>query len=234
MEDRIVDTEQTGNGFTPVIGLNFSPNEDWNIGLKYEMKTVLTLDNKPKEENNYDLWGKSVDNDIPGIFTAGIGYKGLDWLEAQLSYNLFFDKGVDWGKNVNDIAVWGDLDQTKIRNREIDNNFCELGLGLQFNLNENFAISIGGLRSKSGISKSWQNDLSFSNSAYTMGGGLMWKITERFVLDAGVSNTFYQDDKVEFEYPSYPDLSGNPITSYTNIYGKTTLNLAVGISYSIF
>lgn len=234
MGDRVVDTEQTGQSFIPVLGVNYSPNDDWNFAFKWEMKTFLTLDNKPNPENNYDLWGRKVNSDVPGIITAGIGYRGLKWLEAQLSYNMYIDNRVGWGANTNDFAIWGDLDKTKVRPREIDNNYYELGLGLQFNLTDKFAVSIGGLRSKTGVADSWQNDLSFSNSSYTLGGGIMWKITDKLTFDLGISNTFYQDDKVSFDYPGYAGMDGVPITSYTNTYGKTTLDIAAGLSYSIF
>jgi long-subunit fatty acid transport protein len=234
MGDRIVDTEQSGQSFIPILGVNYSPNDDWNFAFKWEMKTFLTLDNKPNPENNYDLWGSKVNSDVPGIITAGIGYRGLKWLEAQLSYNMYIDKRVGWGANTNDFAIWGDLDKTKVRPREIDNNYYELGLGLQFNLTDKFAVSIGGLRSKTGVADSWQNDLSFSNTSHTLGGGIMWKITDKLTFDLGISNTFYQDDKVSFSYPGYPDLDGKPVTSYTNTYGKTTLDIAAGLSYSIF
>ncbi len=234
MEDRVVDTEQTGQSFIPILGINYSPNDDWNFALKWEMKTFLTLDNKPNPENNYDLWGSKVNSDVPGIITAGIGYRGLKWLEAQLSYNMYFDNRIGWGSNTNDFAIWGDLDKTKIRPREINNNYYELGLGLQFNLSEKFAVSIGGMRSQSGVYDSWQSDLSYCNASNTFGGGFMWKFTDKLTFDFGISNSYYEDDKVSFDYPGYPDMDGNPITSYTNNYGKTTFAVAVGLSYSIF
>ncbi|HPF52704.1 MAG TPA: hypothetical protein PK335_14075, partial [Draconibacterium sp.] len=184
--------------------------------------------------SNYDLWGSGVSSDIPAILSIGVGYKGLDWLEAQLSYNLYFDKGVDWGNNVNDIAVWATEDPTKIRHREIDNNSYEIALGLQFNVSDNFGVSLGGLSSQTGVNASYQNDLSFSNSSYTLGGGIVWGITDKIKLDLGVSNTFYQDDKVTFSYPGYPDLSGNSISSYENNYAKTTFVMSAGLTFSIF
>lgn len=234
MGDRVVNTEQTGNGFIPVVGVNYSPNDDWNFALKYEMKTFLTLDNKPKSDNNYDLWGSEVNSDIPAIFTAGVGYSGLDWLEAQLSYNLYFDNGVDWGNNVNDIAVWGTVDPSQVRHRETDKNYYEIALGLQFNLADNFALSVGGLRSKTGINENWQHDLSYSNSSYTLGGGIEWGILDNLKLDLGVSNTFYEDNEVSFAYPGYPDLSGNTINNYKNNYAKSAFIVSAGISASIF
>jgi hypothetical protein len=54
----------------------------------------------------------------------------------------------------------------------------------------------------------------------------MWKITDKLKLDAGVSNTFYQDQTVNFADPVVP--------SYDDVYGKTTISFAAGLSYSIF
>jgi len=219
--DKEVKVKQKGMGFTPILGFNFSPNDDWNIAMKYEFKTKLTLENDT-EVDDMGLFpdGNKTANDVPAIFTAGVGYRGLDWLEAQLSYNMYFDKDVDYGYNIRYT-----LDEEKVH-RDIDGNYWELGLGLQFNLSDKFALSVGGLRSKNGVTPEYQSDFSYSNSSYTLGGGLMWKITDKLTFDLGVSNTFYEDDTVTFT-DAY-------VGSYKEVYGKTTLNLAAGLSYSIF
>lgn len=225
--DKEVDTQQTGSGITPMFGINISPNDDWNIAVKYELKTKLTLTNETKVDD-LGLFpdGEEVASDVPAILGLGIGYKGLDWLEAQLSYTMYFNKGVDWGKNTRDLAIWSSVDPTKIRTREIDNNGYEIGLGLQFNISEKFAVSVGGLYGDMGVAPSYQSDFSYSNPSFTPGAGIMWKITDQLTLDAGFSDTFYKDQTVPFEDPDVP--------TYNDILGKTTLNFAVGLSYSIF
>jgi long-chain fatty acid transport protein len=102
-----VDTEQTGAGFTPIIGINISPSEDWNIAVKYEHKTLLTLKNDT-EVDDMGLFpdGAESASDVPGILGIGIGYRGLDWLEAQVSYTHYFNKNVAWGMNVRDMSSW--------------------------------------------------------------------------------------------------------------------------------
>ena len=224
--DKEVKTEQTGAGFTPIIGINISPNDDWNIALKYEHQTYMTLTNET-EVDDLDLFkdGDKTASDVPGILGIGVGYKGLNWLEAQVSYNHYFNKYVDWGGNVRDMSSWKSVDPSKIRNRESDNGY-EIGLGLQFNLSDNFAVSVGGLYGDMGILPSYQSDFSYSNSSFTPGAGIMWKITDKITFDAGVSNSFYKDDTVNFADPDVP--------SYTDVYGKTTLSLAAGLSFSIF
>lgn len=227
LADKEVNTEQTGTGFTPIIGINFSPNEDWNIGVKYEHTTYLTLKNDT-EVDDLGLFpdGDESANDVPAILGIGVGYKGLDWLEAQLSYTGYFNKSVSWGMNVRDMSSWKSVDPTKIRQREIESMGYEVGLGLQFNLSESFAVSVGGLYGNMGVAPSYQSDFSYSNPSTTLGGGIMWKISEKMNLDAGVSNTFYQDQTVNFSDPV--------VASYDDVYGKTALTFAVGLSYSIF
>ena len=221
MDDKEVKTKQKGLGFTPIIGFNYSPNEDWTIALKYEFETKLTLENET-DVDDMGLFpdGAESSNDIPAILAAGIGYRGLDWLEAQLSYNLYFDKGVDYGYNIRYSTLGEQV------HRDIESNYYELALGLQFNVADNFAFSVGGMRSKNGVTPQYQSDFSFSNSSYTLAGGIMWNITDKLTLDAGVSNTFYEDDTVTFTHAG--------IGSYDETYGKTTISLSAGLSYSIF
>ncbi len=225
--DKHVDTKQTGTGFTPMIGINISPNEDWNFAVKYEHTTYLTLTNKTTVDD-LGLFpdGATSSSNVPAILGIGVGYKGLHWMEVQLSYDYYFNKNVDWGMNVRDLSSWKTTDPTKIRHREIDKNGYEAGLGLQFNLTDKFGVSVGGLLSDMGVAPSYQSDFSWSNPSTTIGGGAVWKISKRMTLDAGISNTFYKDQTVTFSDPVVP--------SYKDTYSKTTLNFAVGIAYKIY
>ena len=226
LADKEVDTEQTGAGFTPMIGVEIAPNENWNIALKYEMKTNLELENETKIDD-LGLFpnGAKSRSDLPAILAAGVGYRN-DRFEAQLSYNMYFNKGVGWGPNTQDIAVWEGVDDTQIREREIDRNGIEVGLGMQYNVSDAFAFSLGGLWGDMGVADSYQSDFSYSNPSVTVGAGVEWLITDALIMDAGFSNTFYQDQTVSFTDPD--------VGSYDQTLGKTTMTFAVGLSYSIF
>lgn len=223
--DRKVQAEQSGLGITPMIGFNLTPVENLNIGVKYEMQTNLKLTNKTAVDD-LGLYpdGAEVDNGIPAVLAVGAGYK-TKLLEAQLSYTMFFDKAINYGKNIRDLAVLGSTNPA-VRSREINKNGYEVGLGLQFNLSKNFAVSVGGLKGKSDVADSYQSDFSYTNPSVTAGAGLMWKISKSLKLDAGFSNTFYEDVEVGFTDPS--------LGAYKDTYGKTTMTFAVGVSYSIF
>ncbi|KAF0235889.1 MAG: aromatic hydrocarbon degradation membrane [Prolixibacteraceae bacterium] len=208
--DMEVDTRQTGKGFTPIIGLNISPNDNLNIGIKYEYKTILKLTNDT-EVDGTGLFedGKISRSDLPSMLNLGIENKFSDAFSAQLSLNTFFDKGVNWGGN-----VYG-------QERTIDKNSWELSLGLQYNISDNFAVSIGGMQSTSGVSEQYQSDFSYSNSSNTGGFGFEWKVSDALTLDAGMLYTIYKDETKQFE-------------GYSETYDKENIGFAIGLSYSIF
>jgi long-subunit fatty acid transport protein len=205
-----VDTQQTGTGITPIIGLNIAPNENLNIGIKYEHKTVLKLTNETKVDQTGLFPDKQESqSDLPAILSAGVDYKFSDAFSAQLSYTSFFDKGVNWGKN-----VYG-------QDREIDNNSWEAALGLQYNISENFAISAGVMQSTTGVSEQYQSDFSYSNTSNTGGLGFQWMISPRLSLDAGMLYTVYKDEEKAF-------------AGYSETYDKENIGFAIGIGYKIF
>ncbi len=208
--DKEVETEQTGTGFTPVIGINIAPNDNLNIGIKYEHKTILKLTNDTKVDGT-GLFedGKTSRSDLPSMLNIGIENKFSDAFSAQLSLNTFFDKGVNWGGN-----VYG-------QERTIDKNSWELSLGLQYNITDNFAVSIGGMHSTSGVSEQYQSDFSYSNSSNTGGFGFQWEVSKALTFDAGMLYTVYVDDTKQFE-------------GYSETYDKENIGFAIGISYSIF
>jgi len=211
VEDVEVDTKQTGRGFTPIIGINITPNENLNIGLRYEHKTSLVLTNDTKKSDagmDFLKDGVKMRSDIPGIITAGVQYKVNKKLITSVSFNEFLDKGVDWGKNI------------YLQDKTIDKNSWELMLGLQYNITKDFAVSVGGMHSNTGVSEQFQSDFSFISSSNTGALGFQWKATENMTLDAGFLRTIYIDENKSF-------------TGYKETYGKDNTGFAIGISYKI-
>ncbi len=208
--DQAVETTQTGAGITPIIGVNISPTDNLNIGIKYEHKTSLALTNDTKVDDTGLFPDKAeTHSDLPGILAVGVDFKPVPKLLTTVSYNMYFDKGVNWGNN-----IYG-------QPRTIDNNMMEFALGLQYNLTDNFAVSIGGLRAVTGVSEQYQSDFSYSNTTSTVGLGFEWKLGEKLTFDAGYMNTFYEPADKNF-------------TGYSESYTKSTWALSFGIGYKIF
>ena len=214
--DQNVDAEQTGIGFTPIIGVDIHLDK-FNWGIKYEHKTILGLTNKNNKSTTEDRTGKFPDgqkihNDIPAILASGLDYQVTDKLKASGSFNLYFDKNVDWGMN-------------GTKKRAIDKNYKELSLGLEYKLTDNFALSAGYLNSNTGVSKDYQSDFSYSNDSYTLGLGFQWKLNKKLVLDAGALKTTYKDDTKTITDPTYG--------TYHETYAKDNIAFAIGLAYKI-
>jgi len=215
--DQNVDAEQTGMGFTPIIGVDIHLDK-FNWGIKYEHKTILGLTNKNNKSITEDRTGKFPDgvkihNDIPAFLSTGLDYQVTDKLKASGSFNLYFDKNVDWGMN-------------GTKKRAIDKNYTELSFGLEYKLTDNFALSAGYLNSNTGVSKDYQSDFSYSNDSYTVGMGFQWNLNKKLLLDAGALMTTYKDDTKTITDPTYG--------TYNETYGKDNIAFAIGIGYKIF
>jgi long-subunit fatty acid transport protein len=207
-----VDTDQTGAGFTPILGLNITPMENLNIGIKYEHKTYMTLVNDSRKSDaglDFLKDGQEIGSDLPGIVAVGAEYKFSPKLLTSLSYNLYLDKGVNWGNN-----IYG-------QKRIIDKNSWEIALGFQYNLTEKFALSLGGMQTNSGVSEQYQSDFSYSNTSNSGAFGFEWKIMEKMTLDAGMIYTVYKEANKQFQ-------------SYSEKYDKSNVAFGIGIGYSLF
>ena len=215
LNDKNVDVKQTGGGVTPIIGVNINL-EKLNIGLKYEHMTIIGLTNETVVDGT-GLFpdGQKTNSDIPAIFAGGASYQVNDKLKISGSGTIFFDKNVNWGKNV------------YLQERTIDKNFVELSLGAEYKLTDKFALSAGYMNTNTGVSKQFQSDFSFSNDSYTTGLGFQWNINDRLVLDAGMMLTTYKTDTKTFTEPA-------PIGTYNETYTKDTFTMAFGIGYKIF
>jgi len=215
LADKKVDTKQTGSGITPIIGININLDR-LNIGLKYEHQTALKLTNATVVDDTGLFPDKATSNsDIPAIIAGGADYKVTNKLKASGSFNIYLDKNVNWGGNIYK------------QERTIDKNYVELAFGLEYALNEKFAVSAGYLNSNTGVSEQYQSDFSYSNDSYTTGLGFQWNMNKKLVLDAGMMLTTYKDETKSFTEPA-------PFGTYKETYGKDTFTFAFGIAYKIF
>ncbi len=97
--DRSVDAEETGMGYTPILSANFSPNDQWNVSVRYEFKTNLEL--TTKVNNGLDGGGIFVDGekvvaDMPALLAIGAEYKPSSKLKLAGTFNVYFDQNVDY------------------------------------------------------------------------------------------------------------------------------------------
>ena len=210
--DKEVDAAQKGSGFTPVFGLNISPVEGLNIGIRYEHITKLELENDTKKDDTGLYPNKAKTNaDMPAMFAVGISYMVLPQLRAEVDLNYYMNTGVDWDG----------------REENVENDY-EVGVALEYAVSEKLKASFGYLYSKSGALEDYQSDLSYSLSASTIGLGIAYAVSPKLEVNIGGLNAFYQEGKKDDQH----DLGGSGLmVDFTEKYNKTTFGFAIGINY---
>lgn len=234
LADQEADVVQVGHGFTPIIGVNISPNEKLNIGIKYEFKTSMSLENSTNKDfiTGYTDSGtpitmfpdgEKIKADMPALLSVGIDYKVTSKFNVATGLHYYFDKSANYGHKVGGVNV----DNSYL----MDANYWEWALGLQYKLNDKFLVSGGYLRAQTGVSEEYQNDLSFSVSSNTFGLGGAWAITPNIKLNVGASYTIYEENTKEYPY----NIAGSgTFTTITETYDKDALIIGLGLDFKLF
>jgi long-subunit fatty acid transport protein len=214
LTNKAVDVKQTGTGITPIIGVNISPIEGLNIGMKYEFKTTLKLTNATKVDGTGMFPDKAeTHSDIPALFSVGADYKFTKNLNMSVSYNNYGDKNVDWGKN-----IYGEP-------RTISRNSWEMAFGGQYQVVKSVALSMGYLHTEIGATEQFNSDFSYYSISNTYGGGFEIKPLANLTIDLGMLVT---------EYKNAPKLfkdADATIGNYFEVYKKHNLGFAIGLGY---
>jgi len=88
VSNKAVDVKQTATGITPILSLNIRPNDNLNIGIKYEFNTKLELVNETTADDIGIFPDKGkTHNDIPAILSFGLEYAIIPELRASISTN---------------------------------------------------------------------------------------------------------------------------------------------------
>jgi long-chain fatty acid transport protein len=224
------DVVQKGNGFAPIIGVNLSFDK-LNIGLKYEFKTRIQVENDTKSDfitgvqgTEYITMfpdGAKVDADLPAMLSVGAAYKVTPKFSASAGLHYYWDKQSSYGKKINNVEV----NNSKI----IDNNYIELGVGLEYNLTDKLLASVGYLLAKTGVSEEYQNDISFSLTSNGVGGGFGYKLSDKIMINAGAMYSVY--NKGTKNYSHYLQVASTNMDVKDSYY-KDTFIVSLGLDFS--
>ncbi len=217
------DVKQKGSGISPILGLNLSLMEEkLNIGVKYEFQTNIELTNETPVGKGFTIGfdqttgkpiemfpdGAKTNSDIPALLSIGASYEVTDDLKLHVGYHNFFDKNVGWLKNNQGKEV-------------VDNNSWELGLGIEYQLTDNFLLSAGYLRGQTGANNNYFDDTRLSLNSDTYGFGGAYKLNDMITLEAGVFYAIYPEKTISYE------------AGYTQTYDKDNLGLSAGITFNL-
>ena len=180
--------DQKGIGVTPIIGIDWKINEHWNVAAKYEFKTRLRLKNKT-EMNDYTAQvaqsnatlgqfadGKKVASDVPAFFAVGAQYSPISKLRINAGYHFYDDCHA---------TAYGD------KHELIDGGTWEITGGAEYDICKLVTISAGWQTTNYDLSDAYMNDLSFTTSSNSVGGGVRLNVSQRTSIDLGYMQTFY-------------------------------------------
>lgn len=220
-----IDSERTAWGFGGQFGLNYAPNETWNIGVRYDtpikmkFKTKATnnkytiLKNTPYEkEVGFDLFfpqyadGASYRRDLPGILAIGASQKITDKWTMFYGGNYYFNESANIDRDVPEHSF------------EYKNGW-ELSLGTEYWINEKVAILSGINYAKTGAKSESYSDIEFALDSFLVGGGIKYLPNDDTEIVFSISHYFYE----EGSYDKYDKT--NPLVYDKNIS-------SVGISFT--
>ncbi len=223
-----VDDEQTGSGFAPIVGVNFMLTDNFNIGIKYEHKAAINLKHKTGKADLQFPDETELSSDMPSMLSLGASFAPIGSLRLNGGFHYYIDRAADYGKVKSDQIV----DEVRIiefygGNKElIDNNFWEAAFGVEYDINDQFLVSAGYLRTQTGVNDKYHSDLSHSLSTNSVGTGLRYAITSSVAVNLGAMFTFYEPFTKEF-----PAVQQMP--PYKEEYKRTATTFAIGIDVSL-
>ncbi len=178
------DVVEKGTGFTPIISVNITPNEIFNIALKYEFKTKLDMKTTVidgKDAGGMFEDGATIVADMPAFISAGVGIRPTEKLYLAVGMNYFFDKNNDYDGS-RDLEV-----------KMIDENFIDYSAGIEYALTKMFKISAGYAGTRTGVNKNYQNDQRYSLNTSTFGGGIGLTLSPMIDINLGGMYTLYKN-----------------------------------------
>lgn len=215
-----LDCDQTGWGFTPVIGVDAKWGK-LNVGVKYEFKANLNIENNTKvnslrmlgaaegELEDYKH-GVNTPSDIPAMLSVAAAYEFLPVLRASVEYHFYDDKnaGMAGGKQ-----------------KYLTKGTNEWLAGVEWDIIKRLTISGGVQFTDYGLSNDYQSDTSFSCDSYSIGLGAKVQLSERANLNVGYMWTNYDDYNKTTDNYNGTGLKG------TNIYSRTNKVFGLSIDY---
>ena len=220
LADQTADVKQVATGYTPILGVNISPNDKLNIGIKYEFKTKLEFENETESDitSGFETDGTPITmfpdggkfrNDIPAILSVGASYQVLEDFKISTGFHMYFDKDANWEGN----------------ETNVDNNFYELALGAEYDVSEKILLSAGFLHAETGVGAGYQTDINYSLSSNTVGFGGKFDINPIFDINLGMMYTMYAENNRMIDYGT--------MGSYKETYNKSSLTFAIGVDIKL-
>lgn len=213
--DLRLNVDQKGWGIAPIIGAHVKLNK-WNIGLKYEMKANLNIENETKENSDPNgalavyRDGVNTPSDVPALFSGAVMYEIIPTLRASAEYHHFFDKNADMAND---------------KQKALTHGTNEYLMGVEWDAHKYFSLSAGFQLTDYGLSDDFQYDTSFYCDSYSIGLGGVIHLSQRMKVNIGYFWTHYK------KYTKHSDNYNNTTLPGTNVYSRHNKVFGASIDY---
>ncbi len=191
--DRELDCTQSGIGFTPIVGIDWRINDQWNVAAKYEFGTRLTLKNSTATnadgaELNAGIasYSDGVEQraDLPAILYLGAQYSPIPSVRINVGGHVYFDKQAT---------------QHLDRHEKLDGPGWEILAGAEYDINDLVTVSAGWQNTNYGLGDNSEfiSDLSFVTNSNSVGLGARFHVSKKVAIDVSYFKTFYTHYKRE-------------------------------------
>ena len=192
--------EEDATAIGGFVGLHIMPTEKLNIGLRYDSKIGLELDQKVTSSGiavggvvvptlkpitdgilaaNSVVNGGKINEDLPAVLGLGIGYSFTDRFRAELDYMLYFNTSAT-------------LDRPRFNGFDNSN---EYGLALEYRFTDKWKLSGGYLATKTGVDNG--DDMLAERpelDAQSYSVGFLWSPAELLDITVGLAKNTYDDN----------------------------------------
>ena len=217
-EDMEMTTTQSCVGFTPVIGVDYRLNDQWNFAVKYEFRTKMNLENssemnkaaseQPALDKFNDKVNKYVRDDIPGTFTCGVQYSPIENVRLNAGYHFYDD--------CNSIKY---NDEQKL----IDGGTQEFLFGAEWDATKLLTVSAGWQNTHYDLSDAYLSDMVHNLSSNMIVCGVRLHVSEKISVDLGYMHNFYDKRTVETQVSAG--------VTKKDVYERRNDAFAVGVNF---
>jgi long-chain fatty acid transport protein len=180
-----VDYDETGHGWGGIIGVNLSPIDELDIGIRFETKTSIdlvtgvTTDTVP---GGLVTNGAKRNRDLPALLGVGVSYKFTPKLRVEADLTYYFNQNAGWDNNPVTAA-----DET-----QKDDGY-DAGITCEYTFNPKWKASVGYMYTFVGINPDNMSIETPELDANTIAGGVAFNPTTNWGINLGVLKTFYKD-----------------------------------------
>jgi long-subunit fatty acid transport protein len=233
-----IDTDYTGHGATVIYGMHFRPLKGLNIGFKYEYHSPAVI---VKKTNHLQINPLIETSGNVNIYKDGRGGREMEYSAGNgertftLQYPMQFNVGISYNI-LDNVRVEASAELTLRRLRDMDGREDDyedagyrLGAAIEWRFIKNVGISIGYCYNEFGIKEGKRDEADSLLPSHSMGGGLVFTVTDRFDLNVGASYEYFIEKKAY--YKEYSNVS-MPINHYlSKSFNEYRISVAIGLCY---